>query len=129
MKNYIELFHIIIHTLVLFKLWDTPDNFTFKALYFTSDCAVVLYHCFYCRMINNIHRYMVFLHMWIHYEAIMFVFWGVDSEIFNYNRVFDLAMGKSAFSGSVTDYLYTLGTIQDICTHGLNILSSSLKIH
>ena len=123
-KNFIELFHIFVHCLVLFEWWAVPDNIIWKGVFFVSDCTVVFYHCFYCRKINNTHRWMIFLHLWIHYEAIMFVLWGIDSPLFNYNRIFDLAMGKSDWAGSWTDYLYKLGTLQDITTHSLNILSS-----
>ena len=114
MKNIIETSHIIIHSLVLLHFYKLPN--VFKNVYFLSDGLIVLHHLFYYPIKNRFHLIMIYIHLGIHLQAVLYLVLQQESQFFNFHRVFALADGSN-YTNSITDNLYNLGTIQDIITH------------
>jgi hypothetical protein len=119
---FCELFHLIIHILVLFKLFSIK-SFTLlhRKLYFSFDMISVLSSFLIIRK----YFWLVLIHFIIHISAITYLY-NMPSMfkkyINNFKDVFELAEQNWDKNNSIK-IKYILGTLEDIIVHFLNVYS------
>merc|ERR1712110_19915 len=88
----------------------------------------MIYHLWFCPIINYFHLAMIFIHLAVHVEAVAIILRRPSGAFGNFSftklitRAFELAEGKN-YEAVLNDYIYKMLTTQDIVTHGLNIIA------